>query len=92
MLNWRGAGRHERRMMETLNIIFAGHFKLLEFLFDANSPRLRFEAGFLLDSAIGYSSGEQILIRIALDLWNGSGSVKLWSIEVFDGRNESNQE
>jgi hypothetical protein len=80
MLNWQRPGRHERRMMETLNIIFAGHSKLLEFLFDPESARLRQEPEFLLASAGGFSGGEQILVRIGLDLWNGSGDVKLWHI------------
>ncbi len=67
-------------MMESLNIIFVGHFKLLEFLFDKEKAILLHESAFLIESALGYSSGEQILIRIALDLWNGSGDVKLWQI------------
>ena len=67
-------------MMETLNIIFAGHSKLLQFLFDNESARLREEPEFLLAWARGFSSGEQILVRIGLDLWSGSGDVKLWHI------------
>ena len=80
MLNWQRPGRHETRMMETLNIIFAGHSKLLQFLFDNEAARLREEPELLLARARGFSSGEQILVRIGLDLWNGSGDVKLWHI------------
>ena len=80
MLKWQRPGRHEMRMMETLNIIFAGHNKLLQFLFDEDVAKLRHEPELLLTSACGFSSGEQILIRIALDLWSGSGGVKLWHI------------
>jgi hypothetical protein len=85
MLNWQRANRYERRMMETLNIIFAGHYKLLAFLFDEEKAVLRQESAFLIESAFGYSGGEQILIRIALDLWNGGGDVRLWHvIECLD--------
>jgi hypothetical protein len=80
MLDWQKPGRHERRMMETLNIIFVGHSKLLEFLFAREKAVLLQEPAFLMESAYGYSSGEQILIRVALDLWNSSGDVKLWHI------------
>lgn len=85
MLNWQRPGRHEMRMMETLNIIFAGHSKLLQFLFDNEAARLREAPEFLLASAREFSSGEQILVRIGLDLWSGSGDVKLWHIiELLD--------
>jgi hypothetical protein len=67
-------------MMETLNIIFAGHSKLLQFLFYAETARLQQEPEFLLTKVCGFSTGEKILVRIALDLWNGSGDVKLWHI------------
>lgn len=80
MLNWQRPGRHETRMMETLNIIFAGHSKLLQFLFENEASRLREDPEFLLARARGFSSGEQILVRIGLDLWSGSGDVKLWHI------------
>lgn len=80
MLNWKNPGRAERRMMETLNIIFTGHPKLLNFLFHEESASLRAEPSLLLTAMGGYSGGEKILIRIALDLWNGSGNVNLWHI------------
>ena len=87
MLDWQGTGRSERRMMESLNLIFAGHSKLLEFLFEPDRPRLRQAPEILLDQASGYSSGESILIRVALDLWSGSGDVLLWEIiEKLDER------
>jgi hypothetical protein len=91
MLNWQKPGRHERRMMETLNIIFARHSKLLLFLFDEEKAVLRQESGFLFEAAECYSSGEQILIRIGLDLWNGNGDVRLWHIiEILDDDNYAN--
>ena len=44
MLNWQEPGRHQKRMMETLNIIFTQHPELLEFLFERDRPRLKHEA------------------------------------------------
>ena len=80
MLNWQGAGRHERRMLEVLNLIFRNHPELLEFLFDPARARLRLEAEDLLAAAGAFSSGEKILVRVGLDLWNGSGHVQLWDV------------
>ena len=91
MLVWQGCGRHERRLQEVLNLIFRKHPGLLGFLFEEERPRLRREAEQLLIDADVFSSGEQILVRLALDLWNGSGKVRLWDIvERLDQENYQN--
>jgi hypothetical protein len=80
MLSWIKANRYERRMQETLNLIFRNHPNLLEFLFDKESPQLRHEPGYLLSEASVFSSGEKILVRVGLDLWSGTVGVSLWDI------------
>ena len=91
MLNWPGCGRHERRILEVLNLIFRNHTKLLDFLFEPGEPRLRLEPEHLLFNAGVFSSGEQILVRLALDLWDGSGNVRLWDIiDRLDDENYRN--
>ena len=88
MLEWKGVGRHENKMMETMNIIFNEHEKLLDFLFEDNCPKLRQEANLLLLAARGFSSGEQLLVRVGIDLWNGEANVKLWElVERLDENN-----
>jgi hypothetical protein len=67
-------------MQETLNLIFSNHPGFLEFLFHQDEPRLRDEPELLLTKAAAFSTGEKILIRIALDLWSGQGRVSLWDI------------
>ena len=80
MLNWQGAGRHERRMQEVLNLAFQNHPQCLEFVFQKERARLREAPEELLRDFGVYSSGEQTLIRVALDLWCGQGRVHLWDI------------
>jgi hypothetical protein len=88
MLDWKNPGRGGQRMMEVMNLIFRYHPKLLEFLFDSEGPQLCEEAEDLMREAGVFSSGEKILVRIALNLWNGYGSVSLWDvIERLDQRN-----
>jgi len=85
MLNWKDPGRHPRRMQESLNLIFSHHPSLLEFLFEKDRAKLCAEPEWLLDSTGEFSEGEQILIRVALELWSGIGGVRLWdSIERLD--------
>ena len=91
MLNWQGVGRHECRMQEVLNLIFQKHPELLKFLFEKEQARLRLDPELLLLEAGVFSSGEKILARVGLDLWNGSGHVQLWDvIERLDEGNYHN--
>jgi hypothetical protein len=88
MLDWRMAGRHERRMLEVLKLVFRNHSKLLTFLFEADHPRLRRDPAALLSEAGALSSGERVLVRLALDLWNGNVGVRIW--ELIEELDESN--
>ena len=80
MLDWQKAGRHERRMQEVQNLVFQNHPQFLEFLFEREDARLREAPEQLLAEARAFSTGEQILIRVGLDLWCGLGNVHLWDI------------
>jgi len=72
-------------MLEVLNLIFRRYPGLLEYLLEPGCPRLRHEPEVLLDGARAFSSGEQILVRIVLDLWSSSASVRLWDlVEILD--------
>ena len=91
MLNWNSPNRYEQRMQDTLNLIFRNHPKLLEFLFDKERAQLRLEPECLQSECGVFSTGEKILVRVGLDLWNGSGGVSLWDIverlDVINYRN-----
>lgn len=80
MLNWKDPGRHQLRMQGALNLIFQNHPELLAILFEKDRARLHKDFLLRLDSVSAFSNGEQILIRVALDLWNGSGNVRMWEI------------
>lgn len=80
MLNWKNTNRYQERMQETLNLVFRYEPRLLGFLFDEEKPVLRLDPDWLLLEAEAFSSGEKTLIRVGLDLWNGSGRVSLWDI------------
>jgi|GEM_PF-6834089 len=43
--------------------------ELLIFLFDQNSPRLKAPTSVLLKQARVFASGDNILVRVALDIW-----------------------
>ena len=68
------------RLAEVMNLIFKNHPEKLEFLFHPTSPELRDRPELLLQESRAFSGGEQILIRVGLDLWTGQVEVKLWDI------------
>jgi hypothetical protein len=91
MLNWKSPGGHCLVMQEVLNLIFLKHPQLLHFLFDRHEPCLRQDAETLLYDAGVFSSGEKILVQVALDLWCGQGEARLWDIvERLDSGNYHN--
>lgn len=88
---WSRASRAERRLFLLIEQIFSNHPQLLEFFFDKSQPRIRFEPLDMIKEAGCFSSGEQVLIRVALDMWSCSGNAKVWQLlETLDHENFSN--
>lgn len=77
MESWRKATQAERRLFLLISQVFTNHPKLLRFFFDTQEPRTSFEPHQLLKASGCFSSGEQVLIRVALDLWNESGGAQV---------------
>jgi hypothetical protein len=67
-------------MQETLHLVFRYEPWILGFIFDPDMPQLRLEPEVLLEDAKELSTRDRVLVRIGLDLWNGSGHVSLWDI------------
>lgn len=80
MLDWKNVTEEEERLSTVMELIFCNYPKLLDFLFEPSIPRLKDEPEKLLAEANVFSSGEKILIQVALDLWNGSGKSLFWDI------------
>ena len=91
MESWQKATKSDRHMYQAIGLVFRNHPELLEFFFEAREPRVRFVSEEMLREAAGFSSGERILIRVALDMWSGSGNAKIWQmLETLDHNNFHN--
>ena len=91
MQSWQNASSSELVFGQAVARVFRNHPNLLDFLFEPERPRLRCAPEDMLRQIRGLSSSEQILIRIALDIWSGSGNAKLWQImETLDDGNFAN--
>ena len=90
MFCWKSAQDYEWRQIEAISLVLSKHYKLLEFLFEKQRPRLRRSPEDLLEESLCFSSGERTLIRVALDFWSGSGNAKIW--ELFETLDQGNFE
>jgi hypothetical protein len=78
----------EQKLFMAIHAFLKNYPKLLEFVFDPQKPRLRRDPEELLREGRGLSSGEYLLIKIALDLWNASGNTRIHElIETLDPGN-----
>ena len=88
MIRWPRATKTDDRLLSIIGHLCSQHLYLLDLLFDPNEPRLRRAPEELLEESVNLSSGEDLLVRVALDLWSGSGNARIWElVEVLDGGN-----
>jgi len=85
-INWPGADEKSLSFLRAISVLLNHNQALLDFLFDRENPRLRKRAGILRDDAWRFSEREQLLIRVVLDLWSGSGHVQLWEMTEAWGK------
>lgn len=91
MEHWQTATKTDHQLYFVIKIIFRNHPKLLEFFFEAEEPRICGEPMEIRKLALCFSSGEELLVRVALDVWSGSGNAKIWQlVETLDSENFSN--
>ncbi len=72
---------HEaRQIFEAIRILLGNDQNLMNYIFKREKFRLRVRAGILKEDAWKFSDSEQLLIRVALDFWSGSGHAQLWEL------------
>ncbi len=85
---WKNAQDCDLQRFEAISRVFLGHDYLLAFFFDSEIPRTRLDPEPLLIQAKGFSKGEYLLIKIALDIWSSSGKAMVHElIEDLDRQN-----
>lgn len=78
----------ERRMIGAIQVVFKNHQNLSRFFFEDSMKKIRFRPDEMRFRARDLSSGEQVLIRIGLDIWSASGDAKIWEVlEILDKQN-----
>lgn len=88
MIHWKeDAWPGDVKLFECIQILLKDHPKLLDFLFHPHHPQLNAPGPVLRKRARCFSSGELILVKVALDMWDGSGNALLSDVyEILDGQ------
>ncbi len=88
MKSWVEPGEHEVRLYEAISKVFLNHQYLLRGFFEERQPRISLAPEEMIQQSAGFSDGEIVLIKIALDIWSGSGNACVWELlEVLDKGN-----
>lgn len=80
MMNWKTCSEEEKRLANIMHLLFKSYPELEQFLFNPETPNLNEPPEDILTQIGVFSSGEQILIRVALDLWSGEGGTRLYDM------------
>jgi len=84
MFFWRTATEDERKLFRTLVIVFRKDPTLLSLLLNQDKPRLRDSVERLLGmSESCFSAQQDVLFRVGMDIWSGSGEVRVWELIEF---------
>lgn len=68
------------RRLQAISLLFANNPNLLKFMFLPDRRGLSAPPSELLEFANGFSSGEKILVQVALDLWSGEGHAQMGDV------------
>ena len=80
MNKWSELDRLDKVKLEAIQILLCHHSKLFLFLFDPLNYCLNTSPDVLLEKATCFSSGEYILIQMALDIWSSSGYAHIYEL------------
>ena len=91
MKTWVKARDSERLYYEAIARVFGNHPHLLKGFFEEQTARLSHAPDEILHLSQGFADSEIVLVKVALDIWSGSGNAIVWQVlEVLDGNNFRN--
>jgi hypothetical protein len=81
MICWNHLSEHETRLFTALTLLFRKDLELFDRLVEPNKPRLSDSIENLLDfAADNFSAKQDVLFRVGMDLFSGSGEARVWEL------------
>lgn len=78
--NWRNASEGDKILLNALSLLYSRNENLLHQILNPDMPRLIASSEEIKYHSGALSSGEQLLVRIGLDIWDGSGGINFCDI------------
>lgn len=75
--DWQSPDPEEVQLYEAISRLFVNHPHLLKGIFDKKIPSLSAEPADLLTHYQCLSSGEYVMMKVALDIWCSSGGARV---------------
>ena len=75
MLNWKNASNHDLKLLKAIKMLFGDDEKFLNFLFHPTRSKLSDSPENLKERMACFSSGEQLLLLVAMDIWGTYGGI-----------------
>ena len=87
-MSWENADNNDKTLKRALSLLLHRNDKILHLMLNPDNPRLMASPAVLKGHSQAFSSSEQLLLRIALDIWDGSGGIHFNEVyENLDHRN-----
>ena len=74
-MNWSTADSEDKMLLKILSFLYGNNEKLLHVILNPDTPKLIAPSDIIKKRCRGFSSSEQLLIRVGLDIWDGSGGI-----------------
>ena len=85
---WNDADESDKVLHKALSLLYAHNENLLHLLLHPDHPRLINSSESLKLYCKALPSGEQVLLRLGLDIWDGSGGIHFNELyETLDDKN-----
>lgn len=74
-MTWSKAHEGEKVLLRALTLLLSQNENLLHLILNPDQPKLAASPETIKERAQDFSPSERLLVRIALDTWNGSGGL-----------------
>lgn len=85
---WRDACESDKILYEALSLLYGHNEDMLHLLMSPNVPKLMSSSEDIKKYSQALSTGEQLLVRIGLDIWDGSGGI--YFNELYESLDDKN--
>lgn len=89
-MNWTNASEGDLQRLKACSIVLKNFPNLLSFMFHKTKPELSYPPLRLMKEIGCFSGGEQVLIRLAMDIWGDEGKLNVMQLMRLDRRNYAN--